>query len=85
MTEGEARSEVSREEAHGHIGHESSFSKHLRKLFAPLGLFQPDGGDVYLPPRPDRDPGEETPEEALRELQSEHFEAAPVSEDSQRS
>ena len=71
MVEGEARSEVSREEAHGHIQHEGILSRVLRTLLAPFGFMQPDGGYVRLPREKPRDPLEETPEEEMNELEQE--------------
>ena len=71
MAEGDSRSDVSREEAHGHIQHEGIVSKVMRTVLAPLGLLQPDDGYVRLPPEKARDPLEDTPEEEAQELEQE--------------
>lgn len=75
--EGEGRSEVSREEAHGHIEQEGIVSKVIRKVFAPFGLLQPDSGYVQQPSKRSRDPEEETPAEEIRELESEKMGGTP--------
>ncbi len=70
--EGDARSDASREKAHGHhLEHEFSFVKKIRKTLALLGIGQPDAEDIRPAPKARRDPLEDTPEEALQELQRE--------------
>ena len=71
MAEGESRSDVSREEAHGHIEHEGIVSKVFRTILAPFGLLQPDDDYVYVPPEKAKDPLEDTPEEEMQELEKE--------------
>lgn len=82
MTQGSDRSHISRREAHGHVNREPKFLKALRMFLRPLNLLQPAPGEEPWPPKgqaqPPRDPLEETPEEALRRLQSEKLSAAPT-------
>ncbi len=78
MGEGDSRSDISREEAHGHVEHEPFFSKVLRMLLWPLGLFQPEDDAEYVVLEKKRDPLEETPEEALHELDSEKLGGTPA-------
>ena len=79
MGEGDSRSDVSREEAHGHVEREPILFKILRFIFRPLHLLQPapEDDDMSVSEKR-RDPMEDTPAEANRELEDERLGRMPT-------
>ncbi len=73
MSEAEARSEVTREEAHGHVDRQPWLAKAIQRLLRPLALGQPDNGYSEEELKRPKDPSEDTAEEAMRELQLERM------------